>query len=550
MQERKFYMYTLVIADDEEELRKAIVKMVDWKSIGFEVVGQAENGIEALELVERLEPDLLLTDIKMPFVSGIELARMAREIRPVMDIVFLSGYDDFSYAQQAIQYNIVSYLLKPISSAKLMDEMKKIKEKIDIKYEAFQGKETTANLQERDKQGKTEFLMSLTLDGVEPLENQNIDVELEVEKMAQKYHLKEKHTDTTHYMVLVTKLRDKEKNTVTKKIHVNSVDSVLQKYVRYGSYYSCGKIISIISETERTLNKYINIIVNEIIQSSERFMDRECLVGVSREFSLLVKSNAAFQEALAAMQMTKKGSAANFISDIGNVRMQYEFMEDALAELERTLRLNSKSALEDYFNRLFTDMKNQGATKAEMDLFLIQAMSIVYKVVSTFADTNETMEMMTNFLVTEHIIADKPFEDAQGKLKKICMKAKDIISSQRKQSSATLCDNALKIIKEDFTDENLTLITLSEKLHVSPSYLSGLMKKNKGDTFSNLLTAQRMEKAKEYVLMTSIRVLEIASWCGYSDQHYFSYCFKKYYGMSPNKMRESNKAQGEPDEKE
>ena len=96
-------MYTIVIADDEVALRQAMIKRIDWKSIGFEVIGEAENGVEALELVERLEPDLLLTDIKMPFISGINLARKVREIRPAMQIAFLSGYDDFSYAQQAIK---------------------------------------------------------------------------------------------------------------------------------------------------------------------------------------------------------------------------------------------------------------------------------------------------------------------------------------------------------------------------------------------------------------------------------------------------------------
>ena len=100
-------MYTIVIADDEVALRQAMIKRIDWKSIGFEVIGEAENGVEALELVERLEPDLLLTDIKMPFISGINLARKVREIRPAMQIAFLSGYDDFSYAQQAIKYNII-----------------------------------------------------------------------------------------------------------------------------------------------------------------------------------------------------------------------------------------------------------------------------------------------------------------------------------------------------------------------------------------------------------------------------------------------------------
>ena len=150
-------MYTVVVADDEEELRKAIIRKVDWESIGFQVIGEAENGIEALELVEKKEPDLLLTDIRMPFVSGIELARQVREIRPTTQIAFLSGFDEFSYAQQAIQYNIISYLLKPISMRDLTEELKNIKKKIDHIFEEF-------DLRKQEKTYIHEFVLPLLLD--------------------------------------------------------------------------------------------------------------------------------------------------------------------------------------------------------------------------------------------------------------------------------------------------------------------------------------------------------------------------------------------------
>lgn len=96
---RRKMKYTVVVADDEEAIRSSLVRRVNWEKIGFEVIGEAENGADALELVEKLEPDLLLTDIKMPFLSGIELARAVREVRPMVQIAFLSGFDDFAYAQ-------------------------------------------------------------------------------------------------------------------------------------------------------------------------------------------------------------------------------------------------------------------------------------------------------------------------------------------------------------------------------------------------------------------------------------------------------------------
>lgn len=133
--------YTVVVADDEEEIRRSLVRRVKWEEIGFEVVGEAENGADALELVEKLEPDLLLTDIKMPFLSGIELARAVREVCPMVQIAFLSGFDDFTYAQQAIQYNIVSYMLKPISAKEIEAKLIKIKKAMDQRVEEFTKKE-------------------------------------------------------------------------------------------------------------------------------------------------------------------------------------------------------------------------------------------------------------------------------------------------------------------------------------------------------------------------------------------------------------------------
>lgn len=106
-------LYTVIVADDEDELREAVCTMVPWQEYGFKLLGSASNGLDALQLVEQYEPDLLLTDIRMPFISGIELARHVREVRPATNIAFLSGYDDFEYAKQAIQYNIISYMLKP-----------------------------------------------------------------------------------------------------------------------------------------------------------------------------------------------------------------------------------------------------------------------------------------------------------------------------------------------------------------------------------------------------------------------------------------------------
>ena len=115
--------YTVLVVDDEAEQRSALISRVDWSAAGFEVIGEAENGVEALDLIDALEPDLILTDIRMPMISGLELAAKVYEMRPATQIVILSGYDSFDYARTAINYNIISYLLKPITSSELSEEL-------------------------------------------------------------------------------------------------------------------------------------------------------------------------------------------------------------------------------------------------------------------------------------------------------------------------------------------------------------------------------------------------------------------------------------------
>ena len=297
-------IYTVVVADDEDELREAVCTMIPWEALGFHLVGNASNGLDALELVERLEPDLLLTDIRMPFISGIELARQVREIRPAMHIAFLSGFDDFEYAKQAIQYNIISYMLKPLTMDGLAAELKAIHEKIDARY---------AGLRRADSA----------------------------------------HADRAALIIPL----------------------VLARY----------------------------------------------------EFARFSDLNDAYKQAIEALRAAADGEGG----------------------------------------------------------------------VSFTADARKT---------------------------------------------GSLCERALEIIEQHYMDEDLSLASLSAMLDVSPNHLSACIKKSEGETFINILVRRRMETAQTLLLTTDLQIQEIARRCGYTDQHYFSYCFKKYSGTSPVALRRARAA--------
>lgn len=412
-------MYTIIVADDEEEIRRALIRRVDWESVGFSVIGEAENGVEALELVEKLNPDLLLTDIRMPFISGIELARQVREVRPATQIAFLSGHDDFSYAQQAIQYNIISYLLKPISAMELTEELRKMKEKIDEQFRMF----ATETHMQTDT-SYISFFLSLLLDEFQSENDGERDKYL-LDKFIAAGVIKSVNNELL-FTAMVTSIVDENGRNETIETNVSAVNSILEKYFKVVSFYINGKIVSLLIATKGGFDKYLHIAVEEISQRVMRIMNKYCLIGIGRMEKGLSNVHKAYVDAMKAIGYSVK--------------------------------------------------KNRGI----------------------------------------YFIADM---------------------EQHKNSTTLISEQALEIIEKNYMDQTLSLVSVSNEIAVSPNYLSALIKKSTGSTFIDLLSKKRIMEAKELLLYSNLKIREIAEKCGYSDQHYFSYCFKKYTGMSPNACR-------------
>ena len=410
-------LYTVVVADDEDELREAVCTMIPWQDYGFCLVGSASNGLDALQLVEKHAPDLLLTDIRMPFISGIELARQVREVRPATNIAFLSGYDDFEYAKQAIQYNIISYMLKPLTMEGLGAELRTIREKIEAQYAFF--RQTAPRAGAPDLQAA--MLMPLVLDEfAEPEETG------QWEAYARQCGLLQDGEDRPRYTVMVSSLLREDGGSGTQPTFAASVDRLARKYLRSVSFFAAGKVVTVLLGNPSDFEEYLHILADEIPQMADRVLGRQCRIGVSRTVGALTDLHSAYREAMEALrQGDRTEGGAQFIGDL---------------------------------------------TPA-----------------------------------------------ARG--------------------GSLLCRRALEALDLHYMEADLSLVSLSTMLAVSPNHLSACIKKYAGETFINILIRKRMEAARELLASSSLRIQEIAQRCGYTDQHYFSYCFKKYCGESPNALR-------------
>lgn len=404
-------MYSVVIADDEKIIREFLKNELNWHELGFHIKGVAANGIEALELVEEYQPDLLLTDIQMPYISGIELARRVREVNPFMDIAFLTAYEEFTYAKKAIQYNVISYILKSQSKEELEQEIKKIKNKLDEKYSQHIKLHTPPieNLYEKRKNILKNIFFNY--------HNQNIDEKLPLLEAYQS----NKNND---YILMLIKSYHPG-TLINEQLINNIINGILERYGQFISFTINNKILIFIDDDRKNIHHYKQLIADEILQGLKKILNIDVRICISQPFSEISELMKAYNSMLSAFK-----------------------------------------------------------TEIESPIIYAEAINIE----------------------TPDILAKK----------------------------------AVQLIEEEYSNPFLSVIDISEKLHISTSYLSILLKKIYSSSFVKLLTAKRMSVAKNYLLNTNLKILEISELCGYNDQHYFSYCFKRHYGISPKKAREIN----------
>ncbi|MDD4851040.1 MAG: response regulator [Gemmiger sp.] len=539
--------YTVVVADDEDELREAVCTMIPWKKLGFCLVGNANNGLDALELVEKLEPDLLLTDIRMPFISGIELARQVREIRPAMNIAFLSGYDDFEYAKQAIQYNIISYMLKPLTMEGLAQELGKIKEKIDAQFLGFQQRENLG----RRQADRENFLVPLLLDGY-AYGGYAPAAEAELARWGADCGLLRGTDDHPRFVVMVTcftgfagqgGIGGQTRQGRAGPDNVRVVEMLAEKYLRHVSFFSCGKVVTLLMGNASDFEEYLHILGDELVQVAQRVLGCHCTVGISRGCNRLGGLHAAYREAMEAIRYTKpEESSVCFISDRqpqpGAVAVN---TAELLGRVVDACRAGSRAEADAGLDAMIEAARAEQLGRAWLDAISLQLVSEIYKMLYTFG-TDAVAELQKQAALTNVGFQYRNNAELKDELEAFCFCAMEILNNQQKKGGSLICQRALEAINQHYRDETLSLVSLSAMLDISPNHLSACIKKYAGESFINVLIQKRMDAARELLLTTPLKIQEVAQRCGYTDQHYFSYCFKKYSGVSPNTLRRQHEA--------
>ena len=535
-------MLKVFLVEDEVVMRNGIKKNIPWEQEGFEFVGEASDGELAYPLIKKEKPDILITDIRMPFMDGLELSRLVKKELPQIKIIILSGYNEFDYAKTAINIGVTDYLLKPISSAKLLEAVKKVGDVIEKEQDHARlmkryEKEMEENLlQEKHKLWGA--LASNRLSTIELLEKgQRLGIDF----------------TASAYQVFLFKLMQEgdatgcseELNRASEK--VNELAGGWE-YVLSFDRSPEGWAFLIKGESEQEVQDTYLETRNELLDLVNGYPKVEYFGGIGNVVHRIGDIQSSYKEAARAFS-SRFFLDANQITDSAEiVRVQPESddkidVSKMLSKkrehelVERFLKNGTVEETDSFLDELFQSIGEQNCKSllyrqyVVMDLFFCASDFLNNLEIDTESlpeecrDINQIVEKAGNAESLRHQI---------GILFKETMQLRD---NHSKKKYSKLLEDAKAFIDENYKHDEMSLNTVAAQVNISPSYFSTIFSSEMGQTFVEYLTRVRLDKAKELLMCSNMRTAEIGYEVGYKDSHYFSYIFKKTVGCSPKEYR-------------
>ena len=547
-------MVKVYLVEDEIIIRQSIKNSIDWEKEGYEFVGDASDGELALPVILKEKPDILITDIRMPFMDGLELSRMVKAELPDIKIVILSGYDDFEYAKQAIKIGVAEYLLKPVSSAVLLEHLSEIAEKVrDEREDLALKKVYYQEMQENEELIKMKFLGELI--------SGKLSLADAMEK-GKRFHM---NLSGPFYRIILFKFIQED------HVQAEQSEALAEAYEAVGNYVDGLKDAFRFQRGVEGWAFLLTSVEEDMEAQTERFIEglKEVIApfealtwfgGIGSEAARLRELRYSFREADKAFagRFVQEPNQIISVEQLNYEQLDNEFDANIFGEINqfdqiitRFLSSGSREEVESFVGALFTEISEDHFRSLMIRQYIIMD---IYATVLAFCkklrkDTGadgeaagqmeslrENEEILKRAVLTAESVDD--IKDYIGTLLDHVIELRNTLSGRR---YSDIIRTARKRIEQDYMSEDISLNTVAAEVCMSPSYFSSVFSKEMGKTFIEYLTEVRMEKAKQYLVCSSMKTSEISYEVGYKDPHHFSYIFKKTQGCTPKEYRAARK---------
>lgn len=538
-------MNSILIVDDDVIIREGLVTDIPWDKNGIKVVGSASDGERALELIEKEKPRIILTDIKMPFMDGIQLADIVSKKYPDIKFIFLTGYDEFEYAKAAINLKIEEYLLKPIDKKTLLEVVKRV-------FWIYEN-------EQRAKHQLTEsrpLLLQRFLYNI-------IHEQLNGEEIKHNAEFLDISFDSNYFSCLVIKMDDFPPSLNTTDVfhqvslklgivHIleDSLNELEQKEKIKCLYTDTGRdeiTVLLVHPQNESSNFYSQFfkLTDPFKKKIKTMLNLSLTIGVGMPYRNLKQVAISYRQACMAadLRYLMGNNQVFFFKDIEtqpkndllNIDlMNWELIDQIKIGLEDEAFKAIKFAQKEFISKGCTSI-------SYIRFFAMEKLMLLYREFEEYLpdeprDNGEPIYVSLFQEIQTLNTIDEIFQCISTLTHEICIQVK----LRRKTHQQKSVEKAMHIMGQQYHDPALRLNSVSEEVGICPSYLSLLFKQLKDINFSDYLLQLRITRAIELLQSTDLLVYEIAEKTGYSNSQYFSLCFKKYSGYSPSQFKQKN----------
>lgn len=527
-------MIRVIVADDEQKVCQLICHLIDWKALDMELVGTASNGLEALRMVEELHPDLMLTDIRMPGFSGLELMKRARELDAELEFIVISGYSRFEYAQAAIQYGVQDYILKPVNQQLLNATLQKVRQRYQERH-----------ADQEQRQNLTRLLKIIWYD----LENGEIPPDIGAANEKYCCHFQ---SGIFQCFCLQADFQDREHISLAGAQSIfdlllpkaeAAMETQLRPLCQEFAMSSRGRqimgILNYAPQQQRAVREQLMRIIGELSVELRAFEYVQPHLSISDQASSLSQLQSCLAQARRAIeQRLLIRKAAQLLTDMPEDAALGEdgLYRDFSLAARRAVDLQSAEHLSDAVEVL----RRSTLAGRPSGVQLLRIVKTAYH-----------LFLLSGMFQNEyHFYPAKEREDAFNDLSDLCGSAEDLFAFLDQSCRQDLTDacqlisrertrpiNAAKQFISEHYAEPLSLDDVCSHVGFSVSYFSTLFRKETGKTFLEYLLDVRIEAAKGLLRESRLTVEAVCEAVGVHDAKRFSKAFKKATGISPKEYR-------------
>lgn len=522
-------MIKTLIVDDEYLIRQQLILSIDWQGLGFTIIGEASDGKSALEMIRQLQPELVILDINIPMLNGIDLAKIIHKEYPLMKVILLTGYESFDYARQAISAGVVTYLLKPIDSEEISDVLNTIKDKLEKSRRLHQYmidlESAVGNIQENSKNDYLHNLLTSQV-GIDSLERKFRHFGIQL--------------ITPPVLVAIFEIDNLDNlwpDNKDRQLWIFSVTNITEEILSaHGAGLSFPIYYKYTVAILQSQAQYWEI-CQQIKRITEELLDLTLTIGISDLKSDFAKLPEAFLEAQSAL-MRKfyrgTGQVIQHSDDFAPTLFKNTLTTFELEYIYQKLKEDNLTAVNKKIDEIY---KRSIEMNLDPEYFVIEFIDILQSLNRFLVEKNENVADIDLPGTSDFIGYVKTRKTAQ-EIKEWTVQVfeKAIYRSNPPCKNASILSiRTRKFIESNYHDENLSPFLVASINSVQPSYLSKVFKKDFNQSIASYIIEFRMKMAKKLIDESDVdQISELARLCGYIDPFYFSRSFKKHFGIAPS----------------